>query len=318
MTSPGSGNAGPDSPLSVILVSTKPSELQLTIDCVASLRKSTFRNFNIIIVDNGRKPDSEKRLREACPEAIVLPLEKNAGFGGANNYGIDYALEHGADLVLLLNNDTIVKENTLEKLVDTARGNPNAGVIGAKIYYYDKPNTIWYAGGKLEIDKALGTHPGIGREDDGTQRDCADTDFVTGCCLLTRREVIKKIGKLDHSYFIYLEDADYSVKAKRAGYSVIYQPSAVLYHRVSSSTGLDSPAYIYFNLRNKILFLKRNSKTGRWIRHLHYLLYFYIRQLVRLIFKHRNYRAARAAFFGIADGFRSYTGTMGEGRLYKL
>lgn len=317
MSSPRSGNAATNS-LSVILVNTKPNELELTIDCVESLRKSTFTNFNIIIVDNGRKPNSEKTLREACPEVVVLSLERNAGFGGANNVGIDYALQHGADLVLLLNNDTVVRNDTLERLVETAEKNPKAGVIGAKIYYYDKPECIWYAGGKLDIDKALGTHPGIGQEDHSSQHECAETDFVTGCCLLTRRQVIERIGKLDYRYFIYLEDSDYSVRARRAGYSILYEPTAVLYHKVSSSTGLDSPVYIYFNLRNKILFLKNNSKFSKWIWNIHYFIYFYGRQLIRLIFKQRNPKAARAAFFGIIDGFRSYTGNMGEGRLYKL
>jgi GT2 family glycosyltransferase len=304
--------------LSVVLVNTKPHEFNLTVDCVKSLQRSTFKKFDVIIVDNGFKPNSSEKLREACPDAVVLAEEKNLGFGGANNVGTEYALSHGADFVLLLNNDTIVKEDTLEILVKTAEGNPDAGVIGAKIYYYDKPNMIWYAGGKLNVDKALGTHPGMGEEADESKSECVDTDFVTGCCLLTRREVIAKIGMLDHNYFIYLEDSDYSLRARRAGYRVLYQPKAVLYHRVSSSTGLDSPGYIYFNLRNKIFFLRKNSTLFRWVMNLPYFTYFYGRQLIRLMFKHRNYRAARAALFGIIDGLRNYTGTVGEGRLYKL
>ncbi len=249
---------------------------------------------------------------------VFSALEKNVGFGGANNKGTEYGLQHGANLVLLLNNDTIVRSDTLEVLVHTAETEPKAGIIGAKIYYYDKPNTIWYSGGKLDIHRALGTHPKMGEEDNASQNKCVDTDFVTGCCLLTRREVIERIGMLDYNYFIYLEDADYSVRAKKAGYSVIYQPAAVLYHRVSSSTGLDSPSYVYFNLRNKIIFLRKNSTPRRWILNLLYFIFFYGRQLIRLTFKHRNYRAARAALIGIIDGLRNYTGAMGEGSLYKL
>ncbi len=302
--------------LSIILVNF--GDADQTIDCVKSLRTSTFRNFEIFIVDNGCTSLSKKVLDDGCPDAVILSSEVNLGFGGANNLGIDYALQGRTDFVLLLNNDTIVKEDTLEKLVKTAKTMPEAGVIGAKIYYYDKPRTIWYSGGLLEIGRAQGTHIGIGLEDDLSQKEPIETGFVTGCCLLIRREVIEKIGKLDHSYFLYFEDADYSVRTKRAGYSVIYQPAAALYHRVSSSTGWDSPTYVYFNLRNKILFLRKNGAPWDWLLNLHYFIYFYGRQFIRLIFKRKNYRAARAAFLGLRDGLMNYTGKFGEGSLYKL
>lgn len=171
---------------------------------------------------------------------------------------------------------------------------------------------------RLNIDKALGTHIGIGLDGNDSQKDIAETDFVSGCCLLTRREVIEKIGMLDEKFFLYLEDADFCVRAKAAGYRVVYQPKARLFHKVSHSTSWDSPTYIYFNLRNKYLFLRKNSNWRKWIWNLPYFIYFYGRQLIRLIFKHRNYRAARAAFYAIVDGIRNYTGTAGEGSLYRL
>lgn len=304
--------------LFVILVNTKPHEIRFTIDCVESLRKSTFKDFDIVVVENGYDPDSDKALRDGCPNTTVLSVERNLGFGGANNVGIEYAVRNGAKLVLLLNNDTIVKEDTIQKLVTTSEENPTAGIIGAKIYYYDKPDIIWYAGGRLDTGKALGTHIGIGREDYETSRDCSETDFVTGCCMLIRGEVIEKVGKLDSEYFLYIEDADYSVRVRKAGYSVLYQPSAVLYHRVSSSTGLDSPTYIYFNLRNKLLFLRKNVESGKRLHNLPYFIYFYGRHLIRLTVKHRNYRAARAAFLGLKDGLTNYTGEIGEGSFSKL
>lgn len=302
--------------LSVILVNFKRPDL--TIDCVRSLLSSKFTDFEIVIVDNESTPESNDKLRASCPRAVVLPSEKNLGFGGANNLGIRYALQHGADYILLLNNDTIVRDDTIEILLRTAKEYPQAGVIGAKIYYYERPNELWYAGGRLDVNKALGRHIGIGKIDDGYRMECVETDFVTGCCLLTKREVIDKIGMLDHSYFLYDEDADYSIRARKAGYSVLYQPSASLYHRVSKSAGWDSPVYIYFNLRNKLLFLRKNGNPRKLIFNLHYFLYFYSRQFIRLLFKHRNYRAARAAFLGLRDGLMNYTGDIGEGSLHKL
>lgn len=304
--------------LSVILVNTKLREIQFTIDCVGSLRKSTYTDFEIIIVQNGCAPETDKALRDGCPGTVLLSTEKNLGFGGANNVGMEYAVQHGARFVLLLNNDTIVKEDTIQKLVETSAEHPKAGLIGAKIFYYDRPTVIWYSGGRLDIGKALATHVGIGREDSGLQSGCMETDFVTGCCMLIKREVVDKIGLLDRDYFLYIEDADYSVRARKAGYSVLFQPSAILYHRVSSSTGLDSPTYIYFNLRNKLLFLRKNLKSGEWLHNIPYFIYFYGRHLIRLILRHRNFRAARAAYLGLKDGINDYTGEIGEGSFYRL
>lgn len=302
--------------LSIILVNYK--QAGQTIECVRSLEKSSFRDFKAIIVDNESTSESASELRTHCPDAIVLPCGSNLGFAGGNNVGIRYAIESKSDLILLLNNDTIVHENLLETLVNTIQSQKTIGVVGAKVYYEDRRDLLWFAGGRLFIDKALATHRGIQEKDDGLFDTLQETDFVTGCCLMTKREVIEHIGMLDTGFFLYYEDSDFCIRARDAGYSVLYQPKAVLYHKVSHSTELDSPVYIYFNLRNKILFLKKHSSPAGWIRHLPYLSYFYARQFVRLIIRHRNRRAVRAAFLGLIDGLRNSTGEHGEGKLMRL
>ena len=302
--------------LSIILVNYK--QVEQTIECVQSLEKSSLHDFNTIIVDNESTAESASELKAYCRKAVVLPCVNNLGFAGGNNVGIRYAIESGSDLILLLNNDTIVHENLLATLVDTIQSREKVGVVGAKIYYEDRRDLLWFAGGRLSVDKALATHRGIQEKDNGSFDTLEETDFVTGCCLMTRREVIERIGMLDAGFFLYYEDSDFCIRAKEAGYSVIYQPKAVLYHKVSHSTELDSPVYIYFNLRNKIFFLRKHSSPGMWIRHLPYLSYFYARQLVRLSLKHRNYRATKAALLGLRDGLINNTGEIGEGSLYEI
>ena len=302
--------------LSVILVNYKQPDQ--TIDCVRSLDRSTFQDFQTIIVDNESDLASEEKLRGHCPNAVVIPVAQNLGFAGANNIGIRFAIESGSKLVLLLNNDTVVHKELLEELVETAEEDKSTGVVGGKIFYFDKPDTLWFAGGRLNIHKALGTHEGIGIKDDGSFNLMKESDYMTGCCLLTKREVVEKIGLLDTRFFLYLEDADFCVRAKDAGYNIIYQPKAIVYHKVSSSTQWDSPVYIYFSLRNKILFLRKHSSFSLWARYSPYLMYFYLRQFARLIFKWHNFRAARAAFLGMLDGLRNSTGRDGEGSLHRL
>ena len=303
-------------PLSVILVNYKRSDL--TVDCVRSLEGSTYKDFQIIIIDNDATEDSTVTLKTRCPEATVISVRGNIGFAEGNNVGIREALSGGSKWILLLNNDTLVHRDLLKNLVETAEGNKLVGVIGGKIYYHDNPDTLWFAGGHLEIDKALGTHIGIGGKDDGSFDHATDTDYITGCCMFVKREVFESAGLLDTRLFLYFEDADFCVRAKDSGYVILFQPRAVLYHRVSISTRHDSPVYIYFNLRNKIIFLRKHSAVRKWVKHLPYLTYFYFRQIARLLLKWHDLRGVRAACLGLWDGLRNYTGQAGEGSLYKL
>lgn len=302
--------------LSIIIVNYKNTEI--TADCVRSIRKSSFRDFQVIIVDNESTPEGLAKLRETCPDSIIIPEEENIGFAEGNNAGIRYALQSGSQMILLLNNDTVVDENMLLNLVETAQRNPKIGVVGAKIFYHDSPNTLWFAGGSLNIHKGLATHDGLKQTDRSEFCFEKETDFVTGCCLLTKRDVIEKIGALESRFFLYYEDSDFCVRARKAGYLIIYQPKAFLFHKVSKSVEWDSPIYIYFNLRNKILFVLKHNSTLSCIPYLPYFAFFYARQITRLIFKHRNFRAARAAMVAVLDGLRGYTGKFGEGNLHKL
>lgn len=144
------------------------------------------------------------------------------------------------------------------------------------------------------------------------------TDYVTGCCMLVRREVFDSVGLLDSDYFAYLEDVDFCVRARNRGYGILYQPKAIIYHKVSTTATWDSPVYVYFNLRNKILFLRKHSSPRRWLPYLPKLVHFYVRQLVRLVFKWQDIAAARAAMMGITDGLKGYAGEYGKGRLHAL
>lgn len=286
-----------------------------TIACVESLRQSTFHDFEIIIVDNASHDGSADILAARCPDVTLLRNGVNVGFAEGNNTGIRLALERERKYILLLNNDTVVDPRALEMLIGTMESHPYPGVAGGKIYYYNRNNVLWFAGGYFNPDSALGGHYGIAEVDAGQFNAATTSDFITGCCLLFRREVCDAIGLLDGSYFAYLEDADFCVRARRAGFPVMYQPAAVIYHKVSTTSSWDSPLYLYFNLRNKILFLRKNSSPRRWIPHLPELLYFYVRQFMRLLLKRHDRLKRRAAWWGLVDGIGNFTGTNGEGRL---
>jgi GT2 family glycosyltransferase len=302
--------------LSIILVNYKNPDI--TIDSVHSIAQSTFRDYQIIIIDNESSAESVTKLTTRCPDCVIIPQKENIGFAEGNNVGIQYALQSGSEMILFLNNDTVVDKDLLKNLIETARRSSEIGVVGAKIYYFGSSGTLWYAGGRFNIRKAIAVHDGMKRKDSPEFNIERETDFVTGCCLLTKKNVIEKIGTLDGRFFMYYEDSDFCIRARKAGYSIIYQPRAVLHHKVSSSAEWDSPLYLYFNLRNKILFVTKHNTTFVRIIYFPYFFYFYVRQLVRLIFKRHNLRAARAAIIAVLDGLRRYTGKFGEGSLHKL
>ena len=302
--------------LSVVLVNYKRSGD--TLECINSLRASSLRDIDIIVVDNASNDGSVQQIRNAHPDLHLISNTENLGFAGGNNVGIRRALESGSRYVLLLNNDTVVDKKALEALVNTMEQNPDAGITGGKILYFNQPGTIWFGGGKFNRNSGFGRHEGIGMADDGSFDTMHPCDFITGCCLLARREVFEQIGLLDEDFFTYLEDVDFCIRARDKGYSILYQPRAVIHHKVSSSTAWDSPLYIYFNLRNKLLFLRKRSGPTRWIPYIPQLTYFYVRQFVRLLLKQRNMQATRAAWRGLIDGLRNHTGKNGRGHLDEI
>jgi hypothetical protein len=302
--------------LSVVLVNY--NRFRDTLDCIASLRASSLRDTHIIVVDNASVDGSVVQLRAAYPDLHLVANSENLGFAAGNNVGIRRALESGSSFVLLLNNDTVVDEHALESLVQTMEKNPEAGIAGGKILYFNDRRTVWFGGGKFNRNSGFGKHLGMGKPDDGSYDSLRECDFITGCCLLARREVFEQVGLLDEDFFAYLEDVDFCVRTREKGFAVLYQPRARIYHKVSSTTSWDSPLYIYFNLRNKLLFLRKRTNPVRWIPYLPLLVYFYLRQFARLLFKHRNIPAARAAWWGLLDGLNNFTGTNGRGRLDQI
>jgi len=219
----------------------------------------------VILVDNASHDGTAEVVREKFPSVKIISNAENLRFAGGNNVGIEYAIKHGADYILLLNNDTEVASDFLGELVNAAESSKNIGMVGPKIYYYYDQNRIWFAGGKIEFWKGWISHIGIREIDHGQYNSTRDVGYLTGCCLLIKREVIEKIGKLDERFFIYGEDADWCVRASRAGYKLVYVPSSVIWHKVSSSSGGNLSWYKNWNkLKSQLRLMARYAKWYNW------------------------------------------------------
>ena len=236
-----------------------------TLECLASMMNVSAENLRTLVVDNGSRDGSVDAIRREFPSVEVLPQGQNLRFAGGNNAGIRHALASGADRLLLLNNDTTVAPDLLVHLSRALDGTPRGGIAAPKILYYSSPSLIWYAGGLLSFWTGTMRHRGI-REPDGERFNRpGETAYASGCCFLASRAVFETIGFLDESYFMYTEDADLCLRARRAGFPVLFEPRARVWHKVSVSAGGHLSA---FKLRNKFVsnlrFFSRYASWYHW------------------------------------------------------
>ena len=262
-----------------------------TLECLSSLENLTYPNYEILLVDNGSTDNSCARFREKYPEITLIENGKNLGFAEGNNCGIAIAQERGAEYILLLNNDTVVHPALLDAFYNAAAAHPQAGVFGAKIYYYDEPATIWYAGGEVDLHSLRCYHIGCLESDlEGKRNSITPTSYACGCALFIKAEVIQKVGLMELKFFLLWEEIDWCWRIRKAGYDCLFVPEAKVWHKISASFegGNHGPQWEYFNARNRLLFFERNYPFP---------------QLIKIYFK--SLKSARSTPSAL-KGFRDY------------
>lgn len=242
-----------------------------TKKCLASLDMIRHEGLDVhvVVLDNGSKDQLKLDVSSyKQSDVILIQSKENKGFSGGHNDVMRYALDKGAEYIVLLNNDTTVHSNFLEELVKEAEKNEESGAFVPKIYFSkgqeyhadrykdtERGKVIWYAGGKIDWDNIIGKHIGVDEVDNGQFQKKAETEFATGCCLLLKTAVIKKVGMFDTRYFLYYEDADLSMRIKKNGFSLMYVPESVIWHgNAKSAGGSGSILQDYFTTRNRLLF----------------------------------------------------------------
>lgn len=241
--------------LAVILVNYNGKKYNTA--CIASLSAAhEIGEMKIIVVDNASLDGSVELLREQYrnDESVeLIVLDDNYGFSHANNVGIRFAEEWGADYVLLLNNDTEIEPDMLLHLAECAQRHPDSMIV-PKIYYSDNRKCIWSAGGSVSLVIRKVRHTGLNEMDAGQYERETEIGFATGCCLFIPMAVIRRAGVLDERFFLYYEDTEYSFRLQKMGIHIYYCPRAIMYHKVGASTkGADSPLCAYYIARNWLL-----------------------------------------------------------------
>jgi GT2 family glycosyltransferase len=293
--------------LSIILVNWNRS--QDTLDCVQSIGASTYPNYNIIVVDNGSCDHSLMKLRQNQSKYILLEAGSNLGFTGGNNLGICHALDINADYVLLLNNDTFVAPDALEKIVRVADLDKQIGIVTPKILFHPQRHLVWAAGTDYDSRYLAGYLTGYKLKDSGRTDRERDLVWATGCAMLIRSSIISDVGILCNDYFAVGEDLDYCLRVAEKGYRIRYEPSAIIWHKESASSGgHDAPQYVYYQTRNLLLLRMRWSKNFKiFLRSLIFILLYFTKRTIMFSLK-GNWRSIMGVFYGIRDGFTNHLG----------
>lgn len=263
----------PSAPL-VYVVVLNWNGWQDTMECLQSLSKITYAHSRVIVVDNGSTDDSVDRIRERFPECSVLRAATNLGYTGGNNLGVAHAAARGADAVLFLNNDTIVSAGFLEPLVEALYSGADAGAVGPRILHEPSEGGVWFDGAVFRPELGQTRHLRFGEPEPEGPPEPVSTDFVSGCALLTRLDVLREVGSFDDSYFCYSEDVDLSLRIRDGGYRCLLAPRSRIWHKVGRTVGSSlSPTYLYYTRRNRLLLMLKHSETCHWPSFLvHYLL----------------------------------------------
>jgi GT2 family glycosyltransferase len=225
------------------------------LDALAKVREPAVR---IVCVDNGSTDGSVEAVRDRHPESHLIENGRNLGFAGGCNVGIRWALAEGAEWVVLVNNDAMIATDAIAGFAEVAEQRPGAGALAGKLYRADRPDRIWYAGQRFHAWLGYsGRHRGEGRRDGPRYERLAPTDRANGALMAISRAAIEKVGVLDEELFAYVEDVDYSLRTRDAGFDVLFVPAARAWHRVGASSAA-AAHNSYYGTRNMMVVCERH------------------------------------------------------------
>lgn len=262
--------------IKVAIVTVNYNGQKDTLEFLESLKKLNIENLEtkVIVVDNGSSDTSVLVIDQKFPTVDILQNGANEGFSGGYNRGMRYAFAWGTDYILIINNDVLIEDvNLLQNLIKAFRSDESIGIVSPKIYFapgfefhkdryeeQDLGKVIWYAGGKFDWKNIMSIHRGIDEVDQGQFNQTEETNFVTGCCMMIKKEVLEKVnrpesgsGFFDDTLFLYYEDIDFTKRARKKGFKTYYDGNIAIYHKASQTSGIGSEITDFFHTRNRLV-----------------------------------------------------------------
>jgi GT2 family glycosyltransferase len=242
----------------ISIITLNYNQTEVTCAFLESTRNLRYRNYEILVCDMASAVDPTPLVMAGnYPNTRLLLSKDNLGFAGGNNWGMRQAT---GDFVFIVNNDTEVTPDLLDRLLEPFYADETIGVTCPKIKYFDHPSLIQYAGFN-PMNKFTGRTTSIGTlEEDKGQYDVSGPTFgAHGCAMMVKRDVLTNVGMFPEKFFLYYEEWDWSARILKAGYKIWYTAPAVIYHKESVSVGKNNPMKVYYHTRNRILYMRRNA-----------------------------------------------------------
>jgi GT2 family glycosyltransferase len=247
----------------VSIITINYNNTEDTIEFLKSIYASSFKDFEVIMVDNSSVSFDPTQISDEYPEVKIIESDENLGFAGGNNLGLEMAK---GEYIFFVNNDTIIDVKCLDTLVNTAFSLKGFGAISPKFHYYHTTNLIEYAGcPPINILTARTNIIGSRKIDDGGYKGLIETSYAHGGGMLIPRFVIDSVGKMRDDYFLYYEELDWCERMKQAGLKIYCQRDAIIYHKESASVGRLSPLKTYYMNRSRLYFMRKNFRGSQLI-----------------------------------------------------
>ncbi|QKF60188.1 glycosyltransferase family 2 protein [Aliarcobacter lanthieri] len=234
--------------------------------CLETLYKSNFENltYDVIVVDNASTDGSSNFIKNNYPQIILLENETNTGGSGGFDRGIRYTMQKEYDYVVLLDNDILLEFNTILNLHKYIKINPKVGVVGSKICTMDNKDILQEMGSFIDFDNKFNIYtPLKSHKDDNSLPEIVVCDYVPACCMITSKDVLKKVGSFNTHHFIYWDDMDWCTRVKKSGYEIHAINSSRVFHKMGAANHTNTFGFYYFE-RNKIMFFLKYLEDNKF------------------------------------------------------
>ena len=269
---------------------------------IESVRANSYKNVEVIVVDNASKVCPKEFLNTNYPEVKVISSDKNLGFAGGNNLGIKAS---NGEYLFFLNNDAVLTDGALEKMLALFDSNPELGVVSPKICYFKndeevKEDLIQYAG-TTQVHPITARNQTIGEKelDKNQYTEARQTAYAHGCAMLIKEEVLTTVGMMPEDFFLYYEELDWCEQIRKAGYDIYVEPNAKVYHKESYSVQKISALKTYYINRNRILFMRRHRTNKQLAGFFLFLTFFTIPKNALMLLLKRDFANFKAFFRAI-------------------
>lgn len=282
---------------------------QLLDDSVTSYLANDYPNFEVVVIDNGSNDGSAEYVKLHYPKAKIISIEKNRGYSGGFNFGLEYAFKNqNADYVVVTNNDVKVDTKVISSLVKIARKDEMTGFVTGKVYYFDKPDTLQTVGKKEHPIYWSGGHIGNREKDIGQFDNIEERFFADDIFTLVSRKLYNDIGAYDENFQFQSEEFDWQARAKEKDFKIMYTPGAKIWHKDSMTIGKQSAFKAYFDARNPMIVILKYKSADFFRRYFwqHFKLGVFRNSLVRIkkLRPHVAWNIWMGFFSGMIWGFK--------------